>query len=84
MTHLTSEKRLWSVRVVGEYGPKPKLAWWTLLLEAATSDEAMALGVAAMDAMAPSDRRWNSFEARSAATAQLPMIIEENVGKVKS
>lgn len=75
----TEKKRLWSVSVVGTYGSKPTAAWWTLLLEASTSDEAMALGVSAIDAMAPSDRRWHRFEARSASTAQLPLIIEEHV-----
>jgi hypothetical protein len=72
---VTAQTRLWKVRVIGEHGPKPKRAWWTVLVEAPSSDEAMAKGAAAVSAVAPSDRLWTMFEAREAASVSLPMVI---------
>lgn len=67
--------RLWKVKVLYEYGPKPRRGWCTVLVEADTSDAAMALGASAAESYAPSDRKWNFFEAREAASVQLPVVL---------
>jgi hypothetical protein len=69
-------KRLYKVEVLYEWGPKPKRGWTTVLVEAEGPGQAMEAGEKAAELSAPSDRKWNFFEAREAATVNLPIVLQ--------
>lgn len=67
--------RHWQVKVVGERKPKPKRAWWTVLVQAETGDEAMVQAVEYVMTIADSRSLWAGFAAQEAATVELPITL---------